>query len=262
MDECRDECKIDVVPSVCRSVSFGTMTGAVTLAGGMAFAGLMPAAEPQDQRAHSGVLQGIVRWSESAVPEPTVVVNTTDPEVCGTLHTLEDLSVSPRTQGLANVIVAVIDVPADEIQTVEPQHLVLDNRQCRFAPHAAVLTVGSTIETTNSDDTLHTVHFYGEREANIALPLNGMRVPYRLDGEGLIAVRCDVHGWMQAFIRVDTHGYHAVTDARGTFRIDRLPTGSYTLEIWHERLGFQQHAIMVEAGQITSVTIDVPDTAN
>ena len=70
MDECRDECKIDVVPSVCRSVSFGTMTGAVTLAGGMAFAGLMPAAEPQDQSAHSGVLQGIVRWSESAVPEP------------------------------------------------------------------------------------------------------------------------------------------------------------------------------------------------
>ncbi len=240
-------------------MSFVTSAGVITLVGGMAFASLMSVGESQERSGQDGVLQGIVRWSDSAVPEPTVVLNTTDPDVCGTRHTLEDLSVSPRTQGLANVIVAVIDVPVDEVQTVEPQHLVLDNRQCRFVPHAAVLTVGSTVETTNSDDTLHTVHFYGDREANIALPFDGMRIARRLEGKGLIAVRCDVHGWMQAFIRVDTHEYHAVTDANGTFRIGRLPEGSYTLELWHERLGFRQHAITVEAGQTTRVTIDVPD---
>lgn len=54
---------------------------------------------------------------------------------------------------------------------------------------------------------------------------------------------------MQAYIRVDDHPFHAVTDARGNFRIDGVPQGTYTLELWHERLGpMEQKVTIPEAG--------------
>jgi hypothetical protein len=44
---------------------------------------------------------------------------------------------------------------------------------------------------------------------------------------------------MKAYIRVDSHPFHGVTDARGRFVIENVPVGSYQLDVWHERLGSQ-----------------------
>ncbi|MGQ0732265.1 MAG: hypothetical protein ACT4QD_01270 [Acidobacteriota bacterium] len=37
----------------------------------------------------------------------------------------------------------------------------------------------------------------------MALPIKGIRVTRPLDRTGLVSVKCDIHGWMQAYIRVD-----------------------------------------------------------
>jgi hypothetical protein len=62
-------------------------------------------------------------------------------------------------------------------------------------------------------------------------------------------VKCDVHGWMQAFIRVDPHPFHAVTGASGGYRITGIPPGDYTMSVWHERLGVQRRRVSVRDGQ-------------
>jgi plastocyanin len=196
-----------------------------------------------------GVVEGVVRLRSGTTPEPTAVENTTDPDVCGRHQTLEDLVVSATTGGVAHAIVALEDVPAEHVPALEPGRLVLDNRQCRFVPHAAVLPAGSTIEAVNSDPVLHTVHLYGPVQVNIALPLEGMRVSHVVERPGLIVVKCDVHGWMQAFVRVDAHPFHAVTDPSGAFRIAGVPPGEYTVSVWHERLGSMERRVQVRAGE-------------
>src|SRR3990172_5151762 len=211
--------------------------------------------QPQGARPTAGILEGTVRLNPPVAPAATRVENTTDPAVCGRLHTLEDLVVS-RTGGIASAIVALEDVPDDRIPPVAPGRLVFDNRQCRFVPHVAVLTTGSVIDLLNSDPTLHTVHLYGPAEANIALPLQGMRIPRTLDRPGLIVVKCDVHGWMQAFLRVDRHPFHAVTTVSGAFRLPRIPPGEYTLSVWHERLGEQRRRVDVRAGRTVRADVE------
>lgn len=192
-----------------------------------------------------GRIEGRVRFLGDVSIEPTRIDNTTDPEVCGESQTLEDVALS-GDGGVANVIVAIRDAPPHE---APPMTLVLDNVGCRFEPHAAVATAGSTIEAKNSDATLHTTHLYGPAEMNISLPLQGVVSSRALEKTGIYSVKCDVHGWMQAYIRVDDHPYHAVTDARGAFRIEGVPPGTYTLEVWHERLGPMEHEVTVpEAG--------------
>ena len=203
----------------------------------------------------TGTLQGTVRWNGADVPQPTIVQNAADPDVCGRMHTLEDLLVAEHG-GIKNVIVALVDVPAGTASPPVPDRLLLNNIDCRFSPHVTVLTVGSLFETRNSDPTLHTVHLYGPSEANIALPIQSMTVSQNLENAGVFIVKCDVHGWMQAFIRVDEHPFHAVTDGAGSFHIADVPAGEYTLEAWHESLGTQQRTVRVRDGETTTIALE------
>lgn len=210
----------------------------------------------------SGSLEGLVRLLGEGIPTATVVENTTDPEECGRVHSLEDLLVSARNRGIQNVILSLTGVGAEsevapeKVPEFKSDRLVMDNVECRFSPHVAVLTVGSTLEALNSDRVLHTTHLYGPIESNIALPFQGSRVGKVLEKPGMIIVKCDVHGWMQAFVRVDPHPFHAVSDSEGRFKIEGIPPGDYDLEVWHEKLGRQQLKVQVAAGRTETVELE------
>jgi hypothetical protein len=123
-------------------------------------------------------------------------------------------------------------------------------------PAAAVLTIGSTIEAANSDPVLHTVHFYGALERNLALAIRGLKREVVVAEPGWISVRCDVHGWMSALIRVDPHPFHAVSGEDGRYTIAGVPPGAYTLEARHARLGARSMSVIVEAGKTSRVEIE------
>jgi hypothetical protein len=65
------------------------------------------------------------------------------------------------------------------------------------------------------------------------------------EAETVIPFKCDVHGWMNAYVGVLEHPYFAVSKADGTFSIPNLPPGTYTLAAWHERLGTQTQSVTV-----------------
>ena len=209
-----------------------------------------------------GHVEGIVRLNGEKIPSPTLVRNTTDPESCKSDQSLEDLLVSSKNRGIQNVILALGDVPAEIIPAFQPRRLRLDNRDCRFFPHAGVMETGGVIEAVNGDPLHHTVHFYGALEANVSLPFQGVRVQKAVTGPGMIMVKCDLHGWMQAYIRVDDHPFHAVTGLDGTFRIRDVPAGRYVVEIWHERLGERKESITVPGGETVFLEIGYPFPGN
>ena len=203
----------------------------------------------------SGVIEGRVLFDGARIPYSTKVENTTDPDHCGRLHSLENIIVSPETRGVKNAIVALVDVALPENSEVPASRLVLDNRQCRFEPHVSVLTVGSTIEAVNSDPIYHSVHLYGLKQLNVSLHTSKSRLIQLPKRPGFLIVKCDVHGWMQAYIRVDRHPFHAVTDADGRFRIESVPKGTHSLEVWHEHFGSEKQTVTVEPNATSQLTI-------
>lgn len=214
---------------------------------------MTPAADAGDET--GGGVAGVVRWTGGPPPPARIVENTTDPEACGAEHRLPSVKVG-RSGGIADVIVRlVVPQPDPPTPSGTEGRLVLDNRDCRFEPGAAVLLAGSVLELRNSDPVLHTVHLYGPTERNVALPLQGSMVPLALDQPGLYTVKCDVHGWMEAYLRVDRHPWHAVTDPRGRFALAGAPEGRHTLEAWHPRLGERRLAVDVVPGESSRVTI-------
>jgi len=198
--------------------------------------------------ARAGEVQGQVRYAAAPAP-PAPMPVTKDSRACGTSVPDESLLVSRG--GLANVVVTLEGAPP-----APPARARLDQQGCRFVPHVQVAPLGSTLEIANGDPVLHNVHGWLGRTTrfDVPMPERGVRAPVKLDRPGLIQVRCDVHGWMSAFVVVAA-GPAAVSGADGVFALRDVPPGSYKLTAWHERLGVRTVEVTVPAQGATRVAL-------
>lgn len=153
----------------------------------------------------------------SEFSEFTQVKNTTDPQLCGTVQSLNNIIISRKNQGIKNTIVALNGVPWPKDRPLKIFQLMLDNRDCQFQPHTAVLTTGSPVKAINSDPIFHSVHFYGVLDLNLSLAPNQSKWVRTFKRPGFYVIKCDLHGWMQAFFRVDDHDFHALSSAERSF---------------------------------------------
>ena len=125
---------------------------------------------------------------------------------------------------------------------------VLDQIGCMYVPHVMGVHVGQTIRIENTDPFQHNIH--PTPETNRGFNESTPNAESFLEKEFLIAemgisVKCDVHAWMQAFVHVMDHPYHATSDAAGNFAISGLPAGDYTVTVRHESLGEQSMQVTV-----------------
>ncbi len=194
--------------------------------------------------ASAGDLRGLVK-AEGALPKPAPLPVTKDHAACG--EVVEDETLLLQDGALANAIVTVTRAEGP-LPPPPPVKATLDQRRCRFIPHALVVPVGTTLELVNGDAVLHNVHGWAGMRSrfNEPMPEQGQRAPAKLDKPGLIQVRCDVHAWMSAYVMV-VQGPAAVTGRDGRFALTGLPAGSYTVHVWHERLGETTSEVKVPA---------------
>ena len=206
-----------------------------------------PAAPPAPLPGES-TITGTVKY-EGTAEKPRVVRMDSDP-LCMPEgpQTSEVLLVGPGN-GLQNAFVYVKDGLGDHKFTAPQTPVVLDQKGCRYSPHVFGVQVGQPVLILNSDPTLHNVHAVPKANAefNFGQAMKGMKTTRMFDKpEVMVPFRCDVHGWMASYGGVLEHPYYAVSNADGTFEIKGLPAGTYTIEVWHERLGTQTTKVTVD----------------
>ncbi len=218
-------------------------------AGGEAAAGAAEeAAMPVVDPATAGAITGVIAFEgEAPAAQP---IDMAEEPTCADAYSGE----GPMTEGvlvsgggLANVFVYVkeglgMSFPAP------PAPVVLDQHNCRYHPHILGLQVGQPLEIRNSDAVLHNINTQPtvNRGFNISQPQQGMETTRDFSmAEVMIPVKCDVHGWMHAYIGVLDHPYFAVSAADGSFSLPNLPPGDYVVEAWHETYGAQSMNVTV-----------------
>lgn len=158
---------------------------------------------------------------------------------------------------LGNVFVYVKDGLGNYVFDVPKETAKIDQKECRYHPHVFGIRVGQPLEITNSDPTLHNIHAMAKsnREFNNGQPIQGMKTTHTFTAkEVMVPFKCDVHGWMNAYVGVLDHPFFAVTDASGTFSLKSLPPGTYTVEAWHEKLGTVSQSVTVGAKETKDIT--------
>jgi len=158
---------------------------------------------------------------------------------CGKLHT-EPVTTRhylvSKDGGLANVFVYVKSGLEGKTFPAPAEAGVLDQVGCLYEPFVSGLMVNQKLKIKNSDTFMHNVHALPRinKEFNFAQPMKDQVNEKSFDKpEVMVRFKCDVHGWMFAYVGVLEHPFFAVTGKDGSFKISGLPNGKYTLEAYH-----------------------------
>jgi plastocyanin len=199
----------------------------------------------------SGVIQGVVKLAGAQpAPEPWGGTSSSD---CRTLHP-ETIQLVNVTDGkLADAFIYVKAGLPEGYHEAPAKALVVDQKGCEFTPRVFGLVAGQPIEFGNSDAFMHNVK---SPEFNQGLATRGAKMQLKLNEEGvMVPIRCDVHPWMRAYAGVLSHPHFDVSKADGTYKITGLVDGQYTVAVWHEKLGPQEHPVKVAGA--TPATLDI-----
>ena len=168
-----------------------------------------------------------------------------------------------------------IDKIASGKQWGEPQgegYLVLQEG-CRFRPWAQVVRPGKiTIRHADPDSVLHNINTremigvekgrvvkrtmfnFGQPDpGDIIKKLKPRRSPF-------ISLNCEAHNFMFGFMMAPGHPYAVVVGEDGSYSIDGVPSGDYTVKAWHPRFGIQKTKISVSAGATASADFMFSDS--
>jgi carboxypeptidase family protein len=203
---------------------------------------------------NGGTIVGTVKFVGTPPVRQPIAISK-DREVCGaTPHYDESLIVSAGG-GIANAVVRLPDIakgrPLTPLKDVK-----FDQKNCDYTPHVLAFPAGSTVDIINSDGILHSVRTESKRNPALDMaqpPFKRVIVAGPLKYPELIAVSCDAHNWMHGWWFVAENPYYAVTDTSGAFTIKDIPPGTYTLEVWQEKLGTQTHKVTVEPDKTATV---------
>jgi plastocyanin len=207
--------------------------------------------------ATAGNIAGSVAFEGTA---PSMdVIDMADERVCADKHTstpMIDEVVVNDNGTLANVFVYVKE-GLESLQFPTPnQAALLDQDGCVYAPHVLGVMAGQDITIRNSDGLLHNINASPneQRGFNTSQPTNMESTRSFGTVEIMVPLRCDVHGWMTAYIGVLPHPYYSVTSSDGGFDLSTLPPGDYVIEAWHERYGTQTQNVTVTTGETAEVS--------
>lgn len=206
--------------------------------------------------ANAGKIAGVVKYGGDKV-DPTVTV---EKAKCEHAHGTKPEKALVVAGGQVSNAVVYIDKIAKGKKR-EPSTVTIDNLDCAFSPRVQVAMVGDTVAAKNSDPILHNTHLFlsqGNKNLfNIALPKQGQVIEKKLKKPGLVDVKCDAHAWMQGWVYVARHPYTTVTGTDGSFSLDDVPPGDYTVKIWHEELGEKEAMAKVEPGGTATLEVSM-----
>lgn len=133
--------------------------------------------------------------------------------------------------------------------------VVLDQVNLMFVPHVLPVLVGTTVAFPNSDEVRHNVFSPSPaRRFNLGTYPKGVARTVTFDKPGEVALLCNVHAEMSAYVVVVETPYFAVSAKDGSYTIRNVPPGKYVLKTWHEKLKPQMKEVEVPADG--SVTVD------
>jgi len=185
------------------------------------------------------------------------IIPTKDAETCGAMRE-EPLIVVGSDKGVQDAVVYLKEVQKGAALPNPAKKPEINNHNCQFEPHVQAIPVGSIV-IVNSDPVMHNTHgFFGKQTVfNQALPTQGMRIEKPVKKPGMMRVECDTHGWMLGWVYAAEHPYYAVTKKDGTFSIQDVPPGSYTLVAWQEAADPTEVPVTVKPKEATQQTIEL-----
>jgi plastocyanin len=113
----------------------------------------------------------------------------------------------------------------------------MDQVEREFVPHVLPIQVGTAVRFPNRDNIRHHVYSLSAvKKFELPLYSGTPAAPIVFDKPGVVALGCNIHDWMVAYIYVLETPFFAKTGADGQARLENVPAGAHEVRVWHPRL--------------------------
>lgn len=134
-----------------------------------------------------------------------------------------------------NAVIYAQKVPG-ETASAPRNPVLLDQINLTFVPHVLPVVAGTTVSFPNSDQVRHNVFSPSSaKRFNLGTYPRGVARQVTFDKPGEVALLCNVHAEMSAYVLVLETRYFVVSAKDGSYSLNHLPPGKYTVTAWHER---------------------------
>jgi hypothetical protein len=205
-----------------------------------------------DEPSTWGAVKGRIVWGGEPIPKPQEINVNKDQEHCLAKGPLlgEELVVNDKNRGVRWVFVWLAPEPGGpplaihpDLKEIKHKQVEIDQPYCQFIPHALALRQGQELVAKNSSAISHNVNWTGHPlknpGGNVIIPAKQSHTIEGLNADRFpVKVACNIHGWMNAWVRVFDHPYFALTDADGKFEIQQAPAGNFRVIVWQEKTGW------------------------
>jgi len=155
------------------------------------------------------------------------------PAVAGTL-VVRVVDPAGRPVNDAVVIVDPVGRPSPPPPPAGPYRI--EQRNMQFSPFVSVVPVGANVSFPNFDATRHHVYsFSPAKRFELKLFARDQSRSVRFDKAGIIAIGCNIHDQMSAFLFVTASPWAQRTE-RGSVTFRDAPSGQVKISVWHPYL--------------------------
>lgn len=131
------------------------------------------------------------------------------------------------------VVELLSEIPSEASPASTTLHK-MSQKNRTFIPFVMAVTKDEKVTFPNLDRTRHHVYsFSPAKPFELKLYVGTPREPLVFDRPGVVAIGCNIHDYMQAFIYVSESPYVAVTDTGGAAVLAGLPKGNFRIKVWH-----------------------------
>jgi hypothetical protein len=211
---------------------------------------------------NGGTITGSVNFAGKD-ESPKIYKISKDNDVCGTGSREIDF-VRINNGKLMDAVVYLTKIKEGKPFAADLNDTRLDQKGCEFSPFLQVMKNSDKISAINSDPVLHNIHTYeiiGRTKKtvfNVSQPEPGtVTKTVKLKRGVGMKVECDAHDFMHGFVFVAKNPYYAKVAEDGSFAIDNIPPGKYTLSVWHGTLKGASEKVEVAAGGTLNVDFTV-----
>ena len=125
----------------------------------------------------------------------------------------------------------------------------VSQKDMQFHPFVLVVPVGANVSFPNHDASKHHVYsFSPAKRFELKLFARDQSRSVRFDKPGVVALGCNIHDSMSAFILVTDSRWTARTDARGVVQFNDPPNSTARLSVWHPFLRTSGNTVVTEIG--------------
>ena len=128
--------------------------------------------------------------------------------------------------------------PSAGARTPRPgAHYVISQQNLQFHPFVTIVPVGADISFPNFDNTKHHVYsFSPAKRFELKLFAKDQSRTVHFDKAGVVALGCNIHDQMSAFIVVTDSAWTARTNAQGLVQFGDAPNAPGRVAVWHPYL--------------------------